>query len=810
MTTAVRLLSRSAPELILQLLEAGADPNARGEWGRTPLYWAVRRSVSAALVGALLEAGADPNAPMLNAVTPFEAVAASAKPEVIRLLAAAGADVNRRNPADGSFPLHRAVAGKEPASRVAALLDAGANPRVRNADGDTPLHLAAPGGDSTVISLLAGAGADWKARNDQGGTPLDAARRHGDRPAAPQPGGDAGSDSITGTGDPPCEPSSWHWYQASFESMRDCLAAFAQAGRPFPFQGTELRDLAETLERSSDGDAPEKIALLLAAGADPNGHRGDDPFDLGTPLHFVARGGLRAEVVASALVEAGADVNAREPSGWTPLHVAAAAAGWPGGRSIPMVRLLLQAGADVSARTYMGEEAPLHMAVKSRQAWYRPAGPVHVVAALLEAGADVDARTSDGRTPLELALMADQAAAAVKLLEAGADPAVRDRAGNPTDPAACGNWGTATFFAVAGVDAVAGCLEAGADPNSPPTLLHLASVHARDPSVIDILAQAGTDVGARDENGATPLHRAARVGTPDAVRALLRAGADPHAWEDRPSRTDGTPLHSAAYNPNPEVAAVLLEADADVNARSLAGWTPLHNAARNPNSAVLAVLLEAGADPTKRGRVGGCFGGDWSGYLTPLYSAAHGNPETVPMLVAAGADVDGHGTRFRLCRSSLTTHVSPIFYAVRYNGHPANIEALARAGADLELAGPDGRTVLHWAAIRSSHVFPLLLRLGADPEALDDEGKTPMDYARENPALPGGDDLSNGARICRAVADLRGPSRAGIPGPGVSLRRLSRNLPAGAEPQGSERKRRQQAARSAGRRRDGTGAWAAE
>ncbi|MYG81848.1 MAG: hypothetical protein F4187_08860 [Gemmatimonadetes bacterium] len=44
-------------------------------------------------------------------------------------------------------------------------------------------------------------------------------------------------------------------------------------------------------------------------------------------------------------------------------------------------------------------------------------------------------------------------------------------------------------------------------------------------------------------------------------------------------------------------------------------------------------------------------------------------------------------------------------------------------------------TVLHYAALHIPRAFPLLLRLGADPEVRDAEGKTPMDYARENPAL---------------------------------------------------------------------------
>ena len=52
-------------------------------------------------------------------------------------------------------------------------------------------------------------------------------------------------------------------------------------------------------------------------------------------------------------------------------------------------------------------------------------------------------------------------------------------------------------------------------------------------------------------------------------------------------------------------------------------------------------------------------------------------------------------------------------------------------------ADSSGRTPLHAAAQTHPAVFPLLLRLGADPNARDDSGRTPVDYALENRSLQG-------------------------------------------------------------------------
>ncbi|RME89233.1 MAG: ankyrin repeat domain-containing protein, partial [Anaerolineae bacterium] len=104
---------------------------------------------------------------------PLSVAARFGQSEVIEFLIRAGAPLNlpANNPLK-STPLHAAVEGKQlEAARI--LLDHGADPNARRADGATPLHLAAQTGQTEMIILLLYNGADLKIKDDNGKTPLD-------------------------------------------------------------------------------------------------------------------------------------------------------------------------------------------------------------------------------------------------------------------------------------------------------------------------------------------------------------------------------------------------------------------------------------------------------------------------------------------------------------------------------------------------------------------------------------------------------------------------------------------------------------
>jgi ankyrin repeat protein len=164
------------------------------------------------------------------------------------------------------------------------------------------------------------------------------------------------------------------------------------------------KEVGSPLHTATAEAKPATIYALIQAGADVNARNEEGE----TPLYIAAEEG-NSEIIA-ALMEAGADVNAPDDGGWTPLHVAA--------REGPpaSVSALIQAGADVNARTRdrAAGATPLHFAANPE-----------IIAALIKAGADINARIIGevfaGATPLHIAAQSGSPADVEALLDAGAD-----------------------------------------------------------------------------------------------------------------------------------------------------------------------------------------------------------------------------------------------------------------------------------------------------------------------------------------------------------------------------------------------------
>ncbi|MGE3276850.1 MAG: ankyrin repeat domain-containing protein [Vicinamibacterales bacterium] len=159
----------------------------------------------------------------------------------------------------------------------------------------------------------------------------------------------------------------------------------------------------------------------------------------------------------------------------------------------------------------------------------------------------------------------------------------------------------------------------------------------------------------------TPVADAAMRGDRDAVRTLLKDGADVNG-----AQGDGmTALHWAAQRGDAELTTMLVYAGADLSAITRIGaYTPLHLAARSGNAAVVESLLEGGADATARTSTSA---------VTPLHlAAAAGNVAVIDALLAKGADVNAKEEQWGQ---------TPLIFAASAN-RAAAITTLLKHGAD--------------------------------------------------------------------------------------------------------------------------------
>jgi ankyrin repeat protein len=143
---------RGQTDVTKMLLALGADPNATGTGGTTPLAEAAFKGDLEG-VRMLLAHGARVNAISKAGTQPIHDAALGDSAEVIRELAKRGADINARTRGDAQTPLYIAAAmGKMKA--VEALVALGADLTIKDSEGRTPLDAAERAGLTDVVAFL--------------------------------------------------------------------------------------------------------------------------------------------------------------------------------------------------------------------------------------------------------------------------------------------------------------------------------------------------------------------------------------------------------------------------------------------------------------------------------------------------------------------------------------------------------------------------------------------------------------------------------------------------------------------------------
>lgn len=172
--TALMMVARHGDyDLATSLLDRGADADAVNHKGGSVLMYAAQ-SGHAELCYELLARGADVNAVASNGWTPLMVAVAKNHPNIVRLFLKHGAKINYPD-VYGWTPLIRAVHEQRRGIIEALLSNSDIDLSARDESEATALHHAVINGDDGLVSLLLAYGANTKLRDRQGRTPLDVA-----------------------------------------------------------------------------------------------------------------------------------------------------------------------------------------------------------------------------------------------------------------------------------------------------------------------------------------------------------------------------------------------------------------------------------------------------------------------------------------------------------------------------------------------------------------------------------------------------------------------------------------------------------
>jgi ankyrin repeat protein len=366
-------------------------PNARDKNGVSLLHWATFIG-HAGIVRSLIEKGADVNIKDWNGKTPLHYAARIGDAIIAKLLLENAADINAKIERSFYVPevfhelivdkkedhvilgnwsaddylgedlpltaLHFAIIGGDVAT-VKLLIEKGSDVNSKTPGGITPLHLAAVSGNADVARLLLKRGADVNARDNVGRIPLHYASNASVAKMLIEAGADINARDKEGL--TPLHYAAHKCFGAReplLDVVKTLLEYGADVNAKTTFGVTPLHVAAYYGE-------VEIVKMLIKRGADINARTSIDRGAC-TPLHYTVKeedplfGGYgswnglveepaRRECI-TLLAKHGADVNARDAFGNTPLHYLLMLSTC----NADTVKLLLENGADPTIRNDRG------------------------------------------------------------------------------------------------------------------------------------------------------------------------------------------------------------------------------------------------------------------------------------------------------------------------------------------------------------------------------------------------------------------------------------------------------------------------